>query len=285
MDSGLVRDLRNGEWSELLSHPDCHLSPRAKQFLMMLKKERRLLTYPAILDESIVTGADWCREALASNKCSRLTGIMTTEQVAEHFKSESLVALINKIVAGKVEWWQPLKGNIEVKRDIRSYLLHLKPILRYANSLLFVDPYLDPSTRKGYAKFPQIIAELTKRERLPSMVQIHRQGEYDKDNNRRLTISEWEARFNDVLLPIISRTKLKIDVFIWNDCFHDRYLLSDLAGIQMSNGFDEKNPKQSIEITTWSRLDKKLTEDRYRMYDPAYRPNNHLLGRFEVGHN
>ena len=281
MASGLVRDLRNGEWSELLNSPECHLNPRSKEFIKMLKKERRLRVVSAALPVHPVTASDWCQEALASHQQSYLSGIITTKSVAEQFKSEHRISSINNLGNGSVEWWQPLQGNIEIRRDIRSYLLHLKPILDHANSLLFIDPHLDPSSRKSYANFPKIIKELTKRERFPSMVQFHRQGEWDKINERWTTIEEWETRFKNVFLPIIKGTRLKIDVFIWKD-FHDRYLLSDLAGIQMSNGFDEKNPNQPIEITTWSRLGKELTANRYCLFDPASRRKD-LVGRFMIG--
>ena len=280
MASGLVRDLRDGEWSELLNNPECHLNPRSKQFIMMLKKEKRLRSYPPVLPESPVTSADWCQEAFASHLRSCLSGIITTKSVAEQFKSKKhIVAAINSLGNGTVEWWQPLKGNITVERDIQSYLLHLNPILMHANSLLFIDPYLDPSSRDAYASFTKIISELTKRARIPSMVQIHRQGEWDKNNARWVTIQEWKTRFKDVLLPIIAGTKLKIEIFIWKK-FHDRYLLSDLTGIHMSNGFDEN--KRATEVTTWSRLDRKLTENLYRSYDPAYRRKD-LLDKFTVG--
>jgi len=276
---GIVRDLRDGEWSSLLTNPECHLSPRSKEFLKMLQNQRRLISFPAILTEQPVTGDDWCQEALASHRESILSGIITTKDIAEKFKAEPNVASINDLGGGNIEWWKPMNANVEVRRSVQAYLSNLKPILLYANSLLFVDGYLDP-TRSNYRNFIKIIEQVAKRSRIPKMVQIHRQEGKDRDDTI-ISLDDWRKRFNDKFLPIISGTKLKVEVFIWNR-LHDRYLLSDLAGISMANGFDEKGMNDPIEITTWSRLDRKITEDRYRMYDEAYRRKD-LIGKFTIG--
>lgn len=283
MASGLVRDLRDGEWSELLSNPECHLNPRSKHFIMMLINKNRLRAYQSILPESPVTSADWCQEAFASHLKSCLSGIITTKSVAEQFKSKKhIVAAIHSLGNGAVEWWQPLKGNEEVKRDIDDYLFHLRLFLEHANSLYFVDGNLDP-TKSNYRNFVKLIDVIARRKKLP-LVQIHRQEFYgttkDKKNST-LSIADWKERFTEKLQPVLAGSRLKVQVYIWNR-IKDRYFLSDLAGIAMNNGFDEGSKSDPISITTWSRLDRKITEDRYRMYDEAYRRKD-LIGKFTVG--
>ena len=55
-------------------------------------------------------------------------------------------------------------------------------------------------------------------------------------------------------------------VYFWDD-MHDRYLISDIVGVQMPNGFDTTTAPNSI--TTWSRLSRNARDDIQREFDPA----------------
>ena len=55
-------------------------------------------------------------------------------------------------------------------------------------------------------------------------------------------------------------------VYFWDD-MHDRYLISDIVGVQMPNGFDTTTAPNSI--TTWSRLSCNARDDIQREFDPA----------------
>lgn len=89
---------------------------------------------------------------------------------------------------------------------------------------------------------------------------------------------EWEKRFREAWNPGLSAGGLKAKIFIWDD-HHDRYLITDLIGIEMGNGYDTTaNPN---DITTWSRIGRKDRDDIQREFDPAC--NRHTLRyRFTV---
>ena len=68
------------------------------------------------------------------------------------------------------------------------------------------------------------------------------------------------------------------EVFIWRR-FHDRYLISNVVGISLPNGFDVSTA--SGEFTTWTRLGRDTRDELQREFDPVARPDK-LVERFEV---
>lgn len=62
------------------------------------------------------------------------------------------------------------------------------------------------------------------------------------------------------------RSRLYVEISIWNNQ-HDRYLITDLLGIEMGNGFDTTtNPN---DVTTWSRISRKDGDDIQREFEYA----------------
>jgi hypothetical protein len=79
----------------------------------------------------------------------------------------------------------------------------------------------------------------------------------------------------------VARSQLRpcasLEVFLWDD-FHYRHLISDLSGIQMSNGFNTTRARNAV--TTWSRMGRAQRDDVQREFDPA--SNRHgLRGRLQ----
>jgi hypothetical protein len=73
---------------------------------------------------------------------------------------------------------------------------------------------------------------------------------------------------------------LVASVFIWDD-FHDRYLITDLIGLLMGNGFDiTKNPDA---ITTWARISREDREKIQREFDYPNNVFHKLYGIFKIG--
>ena len=276
MTQGLVRDLRNGGWSTLLKQPGSHLSPRANHFLKNIQNKGRVTFFPIQLPCVPKSDLDWCQEAIETHKAKPLSGIIATESVALNFKEYSAVSSINKL--RKSGWWKPLDSDVRVQRNIGSYLEQLQPILEHAKWILFVDGNLDPSA-DNYADFMQIISILAARERAP-YIEIHRQEFSGSVKDKKVrNINEWLDRFSPIL-QIVSGKKLHIEVFIWKR-IHDRYLLSNLMGLQIPYGFDT-NKYKPTEETTWSRLTQKSIDAEYRKVDKAVNWNA-LVGSFKLG--
>ena len=78
----------------------------------------------------------------------------------------------------------------------------------------------------------------------------------------------FERRFRDGLSGLLRAAGLQAEVFVWDD-FHDRYLISNLVGISLPNGFDtDRNPNS---VTSWARLSRTDSDDVLREFDPVSR--------------
>jgi len=133
---------------------------------------------------------------------------------------------------------------------------------------MFIDPNLDP-TKSNYAEFGQLLEEVARRG-VATCIEIHRSckdaGEYPKRN-------DWIARFQ-LLSPVVRTRQVRITVFVWED-FHDRYLISNLIGISVPNGFDicideHRHPLR----TTWTRLSRRHADEVQRERDRAAHPDH-----------
>ena len=263
---GLVRNLRNGEWLETVQHDDFCLHFAGKELLKKIIKQNRLHNFPAVLANMPKTDNDWCGEALASHSKDAekpLDGIITTLDVSENYRNNQMVSAIDKL--GSASFWDPQNTSVRLNRNLCDYTRHLRLILERSNSIMFIDPHLDP-TRTQYQNFIKIIELICNRKYMP-LIEIHRVWYFGSGRTTQIIANEeWENRFKSSLSPICNKAGLKIKVLIWDD-FHDRYLISDLMGISLLNGFDES--RRTEVKTTWSRLSRNDRDDIQREFDTA----------------
>lgn len=69
------------------------------------------------------------------------------------------------------------------------------------------------------------------------------------------------------------------DVYIWEHT-HDRYLVSDIIGIHLANGFDIGS--EGAPPTTWNRIGTKEVERLQLEYEPTCKMHG-LAGSFRIG--
>jgi len=262
LNQAIVRNLRDGEWLKTFNDNTRSWHLRAKELLKKLIKQNRLNLFPAVLPDIPQNDDNWCKEALASHENEPLDGIITTDVVSNNFRGIPEVAPFDKL--STTQWWKQ-GPSVRPERTIEAYMEHLRIILQCANSIMFIDPHLDP-TRRGYRKFIKLIEIICTRKRHP-LIEIHRVCYEGSGPGRQIIdIGEWEKRFNSLLQPIVTKADLSIEVSIWDD-FHDRCMISDLIGVSLSNGFDVSSKPD--DITTWARLSRIDRDDLQREFDPA----------------
>ncbi|GIW56558.1 MAG: hypothetical protein KatS3mg082_2962 [Nitrospiraceae bacterium] len=267
LNEGLVRDLRAGEWSRLFADDARSWHPRGKELLKKLAQQNRLVGFQPHRPSSPSNDIEWCEEALGTHGVLAFTGgIIVTESVKTAFPGNALVARIDRLASAS--WWAARASSVRLRRDMRDYLDQLAPVLRCSNSLIFIDPHLDPSLNR-YGQFGQLLWAAGGRTPAPT-IEIHRVCFEGSGPNRTFPMSSdsayFETRFRRALQTILSSAGLRAEVFIWDD-FHDRYLISDLIGISLPNGFDTTTDPNSV--TTWTRLGRKDRDDVQREFDPA----------------
>ena len=273
MDEGLVRDLRAGEWRRLFVDSARPWHRRAKEIVKKLARDGRLIRF-ASEGPPPNSDRDWCAEALASYTRAPMTGgVIATASVKASYPEEPVVERIDSLETAP--WWRARGSSVRPERSLDAYRRHLKLILSHARSLQFVDPYLDPE-RDHYRSFADLLAGAGNRP-APPLIEIHRKCPDDHDRMAQ-NLNHIEAVFHRELAQHLRATGLSVEVFVWDD-FHDRYLISNLIGIGMQNGFDTSG--KPGDLTTWTRLARQDRDDVQREFDPASR-RHRLRTQFKV---
>ncbi len=279
LTEGLVRDLRDGQWFSLFTTEERPWHMRGKELLKKLVLQKRLRRCVCARANTPATDCEWCEEALASHAPRAgmpLAGIVTTRAVAAGYRREQLVASVDQLATAP--WWAGRSPSVRLARTIADYSEHLRLVLHCANSVMFIDPHLDPSQRR-YSDVITLLQEMSGRTTSPRIA-VHRVCYVGSGQNRQLVSGpDWESRFRTAWGPSLQAAGLSVDVYIWDD-FHDRYAISDLVGISVPNGFD--TIPMTNQLTTWNRLGRPELDDVER----EFHPNSHrhsLRHRFPVG--
>ncbi len=262
---GLVRNLRNGEWQAFFSNHTRSWHDRTKHILKNLAEAGRLLPSDPALSHIPQTDREWCNEALESNETTPLNGIIVSDAIRSTYRRNQLVESVSRLSQSTCAWWEPTNSSLRLERTISQYKDALKPILRHAKSIMFIDPNIDPE-KNNYADFRQLLEAAGNRppQSPQPLVEIHRKSLRGSGKNAPVWDQQnLENTFRNELGPVLSQSNLKAEVFIWDD-FHDRYLISNLGGILVPYGFDTSNKPD--DLTTWSRLGRPTRDDVQREF-------------------
>ena len=277
LTEGLVRDLRDGEWRTRLASASRRWHRRGLELVEKLEKQGRLIPCRSTGSQPPTDDPSWCSEAIATHDERPFTGgVIVTKTVKRAFAREPLVARIDRLAS--TPWWASRRCSIRMRRAVEAYRGHLESVLRHSNSLMFIDPHLDPDEPR-YGDFAILIEGAGRRLPAPR-IELHRVCYVGSGRERRFPAREdrsyFERRFRRLEEPLRD-ARVSVEVFIWDD-FHDRYLISDLVGILMANGFDTS---RAADATTWARLERGDRDDVQREYDPATQRHK-LQHRFRI---
>lgn len=271
LTEGVVRDLRNGHWRTLFGSDGRPWHQRGTELVKKLAKQGRLVGLDSELPDLPANDVDWCSEALATHSTQPFTGgIIVTKAVKREHAREPLVAPIDRL--RNVRWWKARSPSVRLARKRADYEEQLDLVLRCSKSLMFIDPYLDP-TRRGYRSFGALLQRAQGRASAP-LIEIHRRVPTDQDTTKL------ERQFRSALAVPMRTAHIDARVFLWaataRSRFHDRYLISDLVGISIPDGFDTGRGR-----TTWTRLGRDQRDDIQREFDPASSPHR-LVSNFRI---
>ena len=249
-EEAFVRDLYDGAWSRQFKQNLARWHASTKEVIETLVKENRLRRFPRKLQHLPGDDAEWCYEA-ASDRAKPAPDMIIAGDPATLGYEDDCITPVMKI--HKTRWWQNRSSSVRVKRQTEDYLKTLGPILKHANLFMFIDPHVD-EREQNYAEFSQILQKIGHHPRSPR-IEIHIWG--GKGTSSR---SDWDARTQKTH-EVLTKARLNAAVYVWSGNFHDRYLITDLVGISLPNGFDiaTKNAKE----TNWARLgrnDREKTE-------------------------
>lgn len=274
LQEAVVRDLCDGGWSEFCFQNAGSLHRLCKEILKKLRASNRLRRFPQQNGSAPASALDWCQEGLAGHGIAPLTGIIAAHGTKQHCTAAE-VACIEKLTGAP--WWQARSPSLTVDRKTANYLNVLQRVLQQANSLMFIDPNLDPS-RHSYREFGQLLAPLAGRAIKPR-IEIHRSFcKGDGPARTFPTETDWKAAFA-ILGNALDAHGLTAEIFFWDD-FHERYLIADVIGISVPAGFDIT--ARPDDWSTWGRLGRDDKDKIQRLFDPAARAGS-LKWRFVIG--
>lgn len=274
LHEGLVRNLRGGEWAKTFDDSSRPWHQRGKELLKKLRTQHRTVLADATRPAPPQTDAEWCLEALGSHASRPLAGVIAADATAVPHAGNATVSSVNRLESAP--WWAARSPSLRVPRTLKGYQVALASVLRHANSLIFIDPYIDPSDHHQYGDLIKVLASLKARSVKP-LIEIHRTAWYDGGNDKRPQVPEVVAALQPSIQAVAKSAGISVEVFLWDD-FHDRYLITDLIGISLPHGFG--TTKAPDEKTTWTRLGRDDRDSVQREFDPARRQPRH---RFTVG--
>ena len=265
MTDGLIADLQEGDWSKFVQRKQAEgcLHLKAKELFRKLRENNRLRSRPSCGADSCLHDSEWLSEALSSHEQEAFQGIITSHVTCDKCPPIPHVQSVERLHS--IEWWAGRGHSKVLTRYVADYLEALRPILRQANSLMFIDRFIDPDEPR-YQTIPQLMSIAINRatSRPYPTMEIHRAC-YDGTGAQRTFPSEADLirRFS---LPEWSQ--YSFEVYIWDD-FHERYLISELCGIHLGAGFDASRVPVTHQTTTWTRLDREVRDQIQREFDPA----------------
>jgi len=274
LHEGLVRDLRRGEWVRTFEGSGRPWHHRGKELLKKLRTQHRTVCDDAMRSETPQTDADWCLEALGSHAARPLAGIIVTDTIAAPYVGNATVSSVSRLATAS--WWASRSPSLRLGRTLVEYEAALGSVLRHANSLIFIDPFIDPTDHHQYGDLMSLLAMLKPRSVKP-LIEIHRAAWYGPGPDKRPRVNEVVAALKPALENLAKTAGLSVDVFLWDD-IHDRYLNTDLVGINLPYGFG--TTKAPNAQTTWTRLGRDDRDSVQREFDPARRqPRYHFTVR------
>lgn len=274
LNEALVRDLCDGGWSRYCMANSGSMHRLCKEIVKKLNQGNRLRRFPQSNASLPNSAADWCVEGLGTHGTEELTGVIASHTTKSTF-TQIQVASIERLTG--TTWWQKRSPSITVERKASEYLRVLHRVLVQANSLMFIDPNLDPSSH-NYREFERLLTPIAGRPIKPR-IEIHRSFcKGDGPSRKFPSQTEWLSAFS-VLERSLKSYGISAEVFFWQD-FHDRYLISDVVGISVPAGFDTTT--KADEFSTWGRLGRDDKDKIQRLFDPAA-SGARLKFRFSIG--
>lgn len=286
-EDGIVRNLCSGEWLDQIRSDQSGVHCKSIELLKKLERGNRLARHPRMGIQIPKDDQDWESEALLSHESRHLTGCIFSQDAWEkRHKRNLLVSCPERLTSAS--FWTSHARSRRICRSIGAYIDILASLFRHANSIMFIDPHIDP-WRGGYSDFWKLLTnpELANREIKPR-IEIHRVAWVGDGKDKRPKVEEIKTTFFEES-PVHRQKSLNlrlkeagvtVEVFLWDD-LHDRFLMTELLGMSWSNGFDtDKDPSSSVTVARLDRPDRDSVQEEFS----ANSTRHHLQGRFAIGY-
>jgi hypothetical protein len=200
------------------------------------------------------TDGPWIDRAIKEYQRLSFRAIVSTGGAAS---AESVLEIEEDLLT-QVAWNLP--RSVTVERTAKAFVDALSPLLRLSSRITIVEPYFDIGDTASTNPIRALLLESAKEMPSLTLVQLHIANKFDGMRKYLIEHSSELAKIipNDV----------DAEVFLWeegivrgerskSDKLHDRFLLTDVGGVQIGWGFNTKKGS----YTTLTLLDDKERRD------------------------
>jgi hypothetical protein len=211
----------------------------------------------------------WVANAKKEHQIQPFYAILATAKCDNNF----CVLTDNDIFGENCDRWN-LRQEDVILRQALSMGQAVSALLSNCNEVIFVDPYFDPKRieyRRPFEHFFQSL--LHKRKEPPRRIEVH--------TSNKLGVSF----FNEICrekMPGIILKGLKVIFRQWQERpggekLHNRYILTDIGGVDFGTGLDESDAGQTDDLTLLGKERYKIRWQQYASNNPAFDPVGELI--------
>lgn len=276
LDDCIIRDLGAGEWHKQLSGQGETLHEKGKELLKKLKSQGRLCRFPLVGTSIPENDREWEIEGL--NAHDPPDGFIFSSTSKENRHSGNKLVTSPELLPN-APFWEARTCSKRIPRSLKSYQELLNPLLRYAGSILLIDPHLDPSETRYRGLIGLFTSAAVSNRDIKPRIEVHRGCWLGNSDDKRSKAEEIEKRFRDNWEAELRRYGITVDLFLWDD-FHDRFFLTNLLGLSWSNGFDTTtDPSATVTVAKISRDNRYDVQSEFAQNSTSHR----LDCKFRIG--
>ncbi len=175
-------------------------------------------------------------------------------------------------------------ATITVGRDAAELIRPVERLLNHAKLVMLIDPYFATADGTPRGRFlrplERLLDVLAAQKRFPDRLEYHSNAA-----NIRTSLSKFKQRMREGLAPLL-RPGQFIDFVGWKprksdrrQAFHDRYIVTDLAGAGYTYGLDDGPEGETTGVQRLSSQDHTRVLDDFSLRSQTY----DLILRFRVG--
>jgi hypothetical protein len=211
---------------------------RLHNLLSVLKDRGRIISrqYQTNTENALKADPDWLDEFLLAHTENPFDAIVTLSESRESCQgTKECIYDVESLL--ETSLFTTYEHSKRVKREAAEFVKVLRPLLRYARSILLIDPHIDPTVQRYLRPVSALLNSTFDRGRYPApaIVEMHTKASDD--------VAIQEAQMRGSLLPRMN-PGTRVRVVLWaekqiQETFHNRFFLTDLCGIEVGHGFDE----------------------------------------------
>ncbi len=289
-ENGLLANLHKDRWLRHVTENRATALPPAlkdKVFtcLKVLNDRHRLVRHPKCMAGDPDTDQDWLNLAFDSHDRIPFHAIILSQVLIDSCGREcdAFVEFFGSL--DSAQWNGRRKRTLSLTKSDTDYRSALAPILRYAKSLVLIDPWLNAQESRYFDTVTICSNVMGQRghARRQGRIDIHAEAGKQKPYGR--TVGDYLTAWEQKLRPLIAADGHRFRVFLWeslpgSESMHDRFILTDQCGISTPGGLDCRTHSHA-NSTDWSLLDEDVRQRRWADYDPTM-SSFKLIGNAEV---